>query len=398
MKRKLALLGPAVLVGAWQFGPGNLTTSASAGASLGYSLLWVIVVATIFMLIYTDMNIRIGLASEGSTIETIKGKLGKAVGALTGIGIFLVALSFQVGNATGAGVGLSLLFGGSVGLWAVIVTLVGLGLVWTRNYYKSLEMVIIGLVGLMLTTFVVTAFLSQPNWGEAASGLIPSLPGGQAGLLVVALIGTNFSVTAAFYAGYAIREKGTDKEQYRETTLTDTLAGVIAPGVMTILVIVAAAAVLQPQGATVESPADMARVLEPTIGPLASTIFALGFFGAAFSSLMMAATAGGSVLSDAFGWGNKLSSNRVKAAVTVVYLFGATVAVIFGSNPVQLIIIAQALTIFVVPFVGLILLWVANDNARMGRWANSSWQNVLGALGWLALLATAARLVWVLFF
>ncbi|MDQ4001787.1 MAG: Nramp family divalent metal transporter [Actinomycetota bacterium] len=398
MKRKLALLGPAFLVGAWQFGPGNLTTSSSAGASLGYSLLWVIVVATIFMLVYTDMNIRIGLAAQGSSIETIKDKLGKAVGALTGIGIFLVALSFQVGNATGAGVGLSLLFGGSVGLWAVVVTLVGLGLVWTRNYYKSLEMVILGLVGLMLMTFVVTAFLSGPDWGEAARGFIPSLPGGQAGLLVVALIGTNFSVTAAFYAGYAIREKGTGRDRYRETTLTDTLAGVIAPGVMTILVIVAAAAVLQPQGATVESPADMARVLEPTIGPLASTIFALGFFGAAFSSLMMAATAGGSVLSDAFGWGNRLSSNRVKAAVTVVYLFGATVAVIFGSSPVQLIIIAQALTIFVVPFVGLILLWVANDNARMGQWANSSWQNVLGALGWLALLATAVRLVWVLFF
>jgi manganese transport protein len=72
--------------------------------------------------------------------------------------------------------------------------------------------------------------------------------------------------------------------------------------------------------------------------------------------------------------------------------------VIFGSAPVQLIIIAQALTIFVVPFVGLVLLWVVNDDARMGRWANSWWQNVLGVLGWLALLATAVRLVWVLFF
>jgi manganese transport protein len=112
---------------------------------------------------------------------------------------------------------------------------------------------------------------------------------------------------------------------------------------------------------------------------------------------MAAATAGGSLLSDAFDWGNQLSSKKVKAVITVVMVFGAAVAVVFGGSPIQLIITAQALTILVVPFVGLVMLLLANDKLRMGSLANSRWQNVLGVLGWLALLAIAIRLVIVLF-
>lgn len=56
------------------------------------------------------------------------------------------------------------------------------------------------------------------------------------------------------------------------------------------------------------------------------------------------ATAGGTLLSDGLGWGNKLSSTRVRLGILTVLAFGATVAAIAGRSPVQLIIIAQALT------------------------------------------------------
>src|ERR671915_352988 len=68
----LALMGPAFVVGAWQFGPGNLTTAVQAGSRFGYSLIWVIAVSTLLMIMFTDMSIRIAIASRGSLIETIK--------------------------------------------------------------------------------------------------------------------------------------------------------------------------------------------------------------------------------------------------------------------------------------------------------------------------------------
>ena len=105
--------------------------------------------------------------------------------------------------------------------------------------------------------FIATAIITQPDWLAAGKGaVVPEVPGG-VGLLLVALVGTNFSLNAAFYAGYASRERGLRRDQYRETTLADTIPGIVAPGVMTALVIAAAAAVLGgkggPEGATLNS-------------------------------------------------------------------------------------------------------------------------------------------------
>ena len=58
--RRLALIGPAFVAGAWQFGPGNLTTAMNAGALYGYTLIWVIIVSTILMIFLTDMSVRLG--------------------------------------------------------------------------------------------------------------------------------------------------------------------------------------------------------------------------------------------------------------------------------------------------------------------------------------------------
>ena len=56
--RMLALVGPAFVVGAWQFGPGNLTSAVQAGSQFGYTLIWVIVVSTALMIMFTDMSVR----------------------------------------------------------------------------------------------------------------------------------------------------------------------------------------------------------------------------------------------------------------------------------------------------------------------------------------------------
>ena len=178
----------------------------------------------------------------------------------------------------------------------------------------------------------------------------------------------------------------------------DALSGIIVLSLITILVMVAAAAVLLPQGVSVSSPADLAVTLEPAVGTWASVVFGLGIFGAAFSSLIGNATLGGALISDAFGLGHHLGSIKVKVAITLVMLLGGIIAIVFATVPIQLLIFAQAITILVVPFIGLLMLWLASDRARMGSLANPAWKTVLGIVGFLALLATAVRLVWVLFF
>jgi Mn2+/Fe2+ NRAMP family transporter len=99
------------------------------------------------------------------------------------------------------------------------------------------------LVAMMAAGFIASAFLAGPDWGAGAAGMVPSFPPG-AELLIIALVGTNFSINAAFFTSYATRERGIRADQYRDATITDTIPGIVAPGIMTALVIMVAAAVL----------------------------------------------------------------------------------------------------------------------------------------------------------
>ncbi|MFX4294151.1 Nramp family divalent metal transporter [Streptomyces bohaiensis] len=388
--RLLAMIGPAFVVGSWQFGPGALTAAVQAGSGYGYALIWVIVACNLLMLAFADMSIRIGIVSGNTLISITKEYCGVLVARLSGVGLFVITLMFSVGNAVGSGLGLSLLFGGSVIWWSLACTALVACVLLARRLYRAIEKALLAIVATMAFSFVITAFLSGPEWSAAGGGVIPSLPAG-AGLLIVAMVGTNFSMNAAFFAGYAGRERGLTREAYRRTTLVDTIPGIVAPGLMTILVLITAATVLEGGGADA-SFGDLAGVLEPIAGEAGRIIFALGFFGAAFSSMLANATAGATVLADTFDWAKDVSSLPVRLGILGILAFGATVTVIAGSSPVQLIIVAQALTVLIKPLLGVVLVYLATNSRLMGTLRNTWWQNALGVCGVLLVVATSIHL------
>lgn len=387
----LALIGPAFVAGAWQFGPGNLTTAVQAGGAFQYSLIWVIVVSTILMIFLTDMCVRLGIKTPVSLISSIKDHLGTAVGVIAGIGIFLITLCFSVGNAVGSGLGLSMLFGGPPVMWTVICTVAVATLLLLRNVYRAIEKLLVVIVALMAIAFIASAFIASPDWIQAASGLIPSAPDGS-WLLIVALVGTNFSINAAFYTSYGTKERGRTESDYRDVTMVDTIPGIIAPGIMTALVIVVAAAVLGQTGEAAGTIVALAGIFEPLAGPIGSTVFALGFFGAAFSSMIANATAGGTMLSDGLGRGASSGSLTAKVVSGSILAFGVIITLIFQASPVQLIVVAQALTVFVAPVLAALIIIMANRRALMGEMRNTWWQNALGVIGLVAVLALSVRL------
>lgn len=390
--QQLALIGPAFVAGAWQFGPGNLTTAVQAGSGYQYTLIWVIVVSTILMIFLTDMSVRLGIKSPVSLIASIKDHLGKPVGVIAGVGVFLITLMFSVGNAVGSGLGLSMLFGGAPIMWTVVCTIAVASLLLLRNVYRVIEKILVAIVAAMAIAFILSAFISNPDWADAAAGLIPTAPDG-AWLLIVALVGTNFSVNAAFYTSYGTKERGRTEEQYRDVTLVDTIPGIVAPGVMTSLVIVVAAAVLGATGEAASTIVALGGIFEPLAGPVGSTVFALGFFGAAFSSMIANATAGGTMLSDGLGRGASSGSRTAKVVSASILAFGVGVAVTFQQAPVQLIVIAQALTVLVAPILAVLIIVMANRRSLMGEMRNRWWQNLFGIVGLVSVVALSVRLV-----
>ncbi len=78
------------------------------------------------------------------------------------------------------------------------------------------------------------------------------------------------------------------------------------------------------------------------------------------------AALGGTLLGDALGYGGSLQSGMVRFFIGVIMVIGSVVAISFGKLPLELIVLAQAVTIFVVPFIGVALYLIANDEKIMG--------------------------------
>ncbi|RWR19418.1 divalent metal cation transporter [Microbacterium enclense] len=393
--RRLALIGPAFVAGAWQFGPGNLTTAMNAGALYGYTLIWVIIVSTILMIFLTDMSVRLGIRTPVSLISSIKDTFGTRAGVVAGIGVFLITLCFSVGNAVGSGVGLAMLLPGtSPVMWTVICTVLVGTILLLKKIYGVVEKILIAIVALMAFCFIASAFASNPDWAAAGAGLIPVIPGG-AWLLIIGLVGTNFSINAAFFASYGTKARNRDESEYRDITIVDTIPGIVAPGVMTALVIVVSASVLGQTGAdTPGAFTGLARIFEPVAGPVGAWIFALGFFGSAFSSMIPNCIAGGTMLSDAIGRGASAETLAARLGSAFILAFGLGVTIAFaGTSPVQLIVLAQALTVLFAPILAALIILMANNRKLMGSLRNRWWQNLLGVVGLIAVFALSIRLM-----
>jgi manganese transport protein len=392
----IGVLGPGMITAALVFGPSKVTITSKLGADFGFDLLWIIVVAIFFMAVFTAMAARIGIATDVSFLTLVRQKWGKPAAIATGIGVFLVAASFQAGNSIGIGISIAELFQSSPAPWIIGFNLFGISLLFFRSFYKALEKIMIGLILLMLVSFLVTFFLSNPPIIEIAGGLAPAIPSGSFGL-VIAFMASCFSVVGACYQSYLMQERR--KIHLNEgQSPRDSFPGIFILGIMSAIVLICAAAVLHPKDLPVNSGSDMARVLEPLFGNYASVFFLVGLFGAAFSSLIGNASLGGTLMGDALGFGSSFNSKRVRALIALVMTIGAIIAIVFGSLPIRLMIFAQSITILVVPFIGIALYQITNDESIMKNHKNSLQVKIFGALGLLILIGLAIRNVQTLLF
>ena len=396
LKKWLYSLGPGLITAALVFGPSKMTISSKMGAVYGYQLIWIVVAAILFMNVFTSMAARIGLATKQSFLSTIREKWGKAVGIFMGIGIFLVTSSFQAGNSIGTGISLEELTGISRVVWIVFFNLFSIALLFFRGFYKILEKIMILLIVFMLFSFITTVIMVKPDFAAIIGGLKPSIPTGSTPL-IIAFTASCFSIVGAFYQSYLVQERRRVMPGIEQKS-TDNTTGILLLGLMAIFVIICAATVLYPTHITVNNAGDMAGALEPLFGKYASQLFLFGLFGASFSSLIGNATVGGTLLSDALGYGNQLSSNITKGLIALVMIIGAFVAIRFGKLPLELIVLAQSVTILIVPFLGITMYLIANDKKIMSTYTNSGLVKLIGFIGLFVLLGLAVVNVRELFF
>ena len=384
MKNFLKNLGPGILVSAAFIGPGTVTVCSIAGVNFGYALLWALFVSIIACIILQEMSARLGLISGKGLSECIRDEIKSPVFRILALILIFSAIvignaAYEAGNITGAVLGLEGVFfsgalnlgGLSINLWSVLIGLIAFILL-AMGSYKRLEKIFIGLVGLMSVAFIVTAFLTRPDLSEIFKGFIPGTF--NAGLLtIIALVGTTLVPYNLFLHASLVSEKWTEEESLpsvrKELVVSIILGGVVSMAIM----ICAAASNLS----SISNAADLAAGLEPLFGSAATIFMAIGLFAAGITSSITAPLAAAFVVKGCLGWKGGMDSVKFKSVWAVVLILG----IIFSSlriNPVEIIRFAQVANGLILPIIAIFLLWAVNRSSLLGKYKNSSWQNILG--------------------
>jgi manganese transport protein len=402
-------IGPALITACVVFGPGSLLISANIGATHGYQLLWLLVLTGILMGTYMTTAARIGVVGGATPCTLIAQRLGRPVAAIIGINLCLICGTFQFSNNLAVAAAAETLVPKLDAHW-VLLGFNGLIIIFlfaAKELYRFLERTMKIMVGLMLLCFIINVILARPSLSGIIRGFIPSWPDSVSlgvpkkidgaihdpMILIASLLGTTFSVAAAFYQGNLVREKGWTIKDYSRG-IGDSITGVcVLTGVSAIIMITAAKVI---PNRPAENIGVLAESLRPLLRSVAHIFFCIGLFAIAMNPFLINAMIGGSILADGIGRPPKLSDRWPRRFTVLVLLTGMLVAILAlrtGQKPVKLIIFGQALTVIGNPLMAVTILWLANRKDIMGKKRNTVILNILGGLGLLVVVLMAVRVL-----
>lgn len=376
-------LGPGLIIASVVLGPGSITVASRIGSEYGYTFLWVILLATIFMITYTSMGVRFGVVNSKSILQSIADRYSRWFAVAIGISAFLSTSSFQFGNNLGIGIGMEGITGINERVWPIIFTSLGIIFIfWAKNLYKFLERMMKIMVMIMIFAFFINLILTKPEIAPLAKGFIPSKFSSESLSVVAAMLATSFGLAAALYQSYLAQDKGWKKDNMKGS-LKDTYIGIILLALISATILITSAAALHPMGVVVNSAADMAKQMEALFGRFSKVIFSIGLCAAAFSSMMVNSVIGGGLLADGLGLGRSMNDRMTKLFIISILLIGMLVAVFFRGNVIYALIMAQASSMLAVPLIAAGLFLMLNNKKVMGNYRNNSIQNIIAVIGFV---------------
>jgi Mn2+/Fe2+ NRAMP family transporter len=379
-------IGPGPLVAAAFIGPGTVTLCTIAGVNFGFALLWAMVLSIVATIVLQEMSARLGIISQKGLSEIIRTESGNPL--LKTLVIILILSAIVIGNASYEAGNIS---GGVLGLESVLgVKRLELGLI-SLNYfslaigflafvilyignYKVLERVLVSLVILMSIAFLITAVMTKPNLSEVLQGFVPRFPEDSI-LTIIGLIGTTVVPYNLFLHASLVKEKWKMKDDLKYAQ-KDTLVAIILGGIVSMCIIISAAAI---QMQEINNAADLAKGLEPLFGSFSKYFLAIGLFAAGITSAITAPLAAAYVACGCLGW----SSNMKTKGFRAVWIFILAVGVLSSSSgikSIEIIKFAQVANGILLPVIAGFLIWVVNRESILGIHKNSLMQNILGII------------------
>jgi len=398
------LLGPGLITGASDDDPSGIGTYTTAGASLGFAMLWTAILTLPMMAAVQFICAKIGMVSGMGLAGALRKHYPSWL-VYSAISLLLIANTITAGVDIGAiAAAINLLIPIPT---ILLVPLIAVGIV-ALQVWGSYSFIVRTFKWLTLTLFayIIAAFLAKPHWGEVLKAtFIPTLRfDNQYMTTLLAILGTTITPYLFFWQAsqeveeelqmgrvtLAQREGASDKElKFAEI---DIDVGMVFASLVFYFVILASAATLHTSGQTkIETAVEAAQALRPLSSGVASILFALGLIGSGVLAVPVLTSSSAYALCETFKWKSGLSeklrgATRFYAIIAVSTLVGA-IANFLKIPPVTALFWAAVINGILAPPLLVIIMLVSNNGKVMGARVNGLLTNFIG---WATVAVMAA--------
>lgn len=354
--------GAAFLMATSAIGPGFLTQTTVFTQQLMASLGFVILVSVIIDII-AQLNIWQILTANNKRGSELANEVLPGSGHVLTLLISMGGLAFNIGNVSGAGLGLTILFPISLKTGSLISAGIGILLFLSKDSAKAMDLFVKLLGILMLGLMIYVVFSAQPPLAEVAyRTVVPSIINFTS---IVTLVGGTVGGYITFAGIHRILEDRSSAVSIREVKRS-AVSGIIITAFMRVLLFLAIYGVLY-KGFQLDPANPTASAFQSAAGTIGYKFFGIVLWSAAITSLV-----GSAFTSVTFLKTLHPVFNRQPRITTIVFILISTTVVMLWQKPVFIMVIVGTLNGFILPFSLGLMLWVMMKR-KLAHYQHPAW-------------------------
>lgn len=367
------IISSAMLVVTSALGPAFLTQTAAFtedyGASFSFAIIFSLVIA-----LGAQVNVWRVLTVSGMYAQDFANEVFKGLGYVLSFFIFLGGLAFNIGNVSGAGLGLNAIFGLDVRWGAAITALLCIVLFLSKNGRSLVDKFINLLALVLLVSCLYVALVSDVPFRDIATHTFAPENFGELFVPMITLVGGTVGGYITFSGAHRLIDNGVVGERNLKYTTASAATAIFGSGIMRYLLFFVFLGVVT-AGYTLDPSNPAVSAFTYVLGRPGEIIFGIVLFAAAISSVIGSAYTSASFLRTFHPW-----LDRNNNLVIVMFIAVSTFIFTFVGQPVTLLILAGALNGLILPLSLGSILAGAHNKKLVGDYKHPKWLTAYGVI------------------
>ncbi|MDQ6597296.1 divalent metal cation transporter [Bacillus salipaludis] len=396
----LPFLGPAFIASIAYVDPGNFATNIQSGASFGYKMLWVIVLANLMAMLLQNMSAKLGIATGRSLPEVCRDHMPKWMTYGMWVVSELAAMATDLAEFLGATLALNLLAGIPMLYATIIVGIVTYLILMLEKFgFRPLEKFIAAFAVLIGLCYLVETVISKPNLSLIAyHSVTPWLGNKESIILAVGVIGATVMPHAIYLHSSLTQNRivprnDMEKIKIQKFSTKEIMIAMTLAGFVNLAMMYMAASVFNTTGNSHIADLTTAyHTLTPLLGSAAASVFLISLLASGVSSSVVGTMAGQVIMQGFVGFTIPLWIRRL---VTMLPTF---IIVAMGVDPTRTLVISQVVLSIVLPCPIIALIYFTQKKELMGVLTNKRITTILSTIFAIVILGLNCWLIVQTFF